>query len=151
DLGLNILWTVDQNGVYRARWEVPLGEATGKYRFVVTANRYRLTSRSFTVRPSRALTALAVPGGVELRYPPAQSHEAVGEPPGDVTADLTNRPSKALSGKASFVSNGRKLTVKAGRDGLFKLPRGAALKPGAVEDRYGNANGNGLTLEGEAA
>jgi neutral ceramidase len=148
DLGLDILWTVDSNGVYTARWEVPLGTATGKYRFVVTANRYGLKSRAFTVRPSRALTALQVNGGIELRYPPAQSHEAVGEPPGDITADLTNRPSKAFSGRAIFLVGGKKVTVKAGRNGLFKRPAGATveLKPGAVTDRYGNANGNDLKL-----
>jgi neutral ceramidase len=151
DLGLAVLWTVDSDGVYTARWEVPLSAVTGKYRFVITANRYGLKSRAFTVRPSRALTALAVPGGVELRYPPAQSHEAVGEPPGDVTADLTNRPSKALSGRAIFVVNGRKVTVKPRRDGLFKVPAGTQLKRGAVSDRYGNGNGNALTLEGEPA
>jgi hypothetical protein len=115
---------------------------------VVTANRYVLRSRAFTVRRSRALTALQVNGGVELRYPPAQSHEAVGEPPGDVTADLTNRPSKAASGRATFLVNGRKVIVKAGRGGLFKRPAGAQveLKPGAMTDPYGNANGNDLKL-----
>jgi neutral ceramidase len=146
DLGLNVLWTVDSSGVYTARWEVPLSAPAGKYRFVITASRYGVKSHAFTVRPSRALTALAVPGGIELRYPPAQSHEAVGEPPGDVTADLTNRPSKALSGRATFLVKGKKVTVKARRDGLFKAPAGAELKPGSARDRYGNANGNDLKL-----
>jgi hypothetical protein len=152
DLGLNILWIVDSNGVYTARWEVPLGAPTGKYRFVVSAKRYGLTSRAFTVRPSRALTAVRVNGGVELRYPPAQSHEAVGEPPGDVTADLTNRPSKAASGSATFLVNGRKVTVSAGGGGLFRVPAGAnvELKPGAATDSRGNANGNDLKLSGSA-
>ena len=148
DLGLAILWTVDSNGVYTARWEVPLGAPAGRYRFVVTANRYGVRSRAFTVRRCRALTALQVNGGIELRYPPAQSHEAVGEPPGDITADLTNRPSKAGSGRATFLVNGRKVIVKAGRGGVFKRPAGARveLKPGAMTDRYGNANGNDLKL-----
>jgi neutral ceramidase len=148
DLGLNILWTVDSHGVYGARWEVPLSEPAGKYRFVITANRYRLTSRAFTVRPSHALTAVPVSGGFELRYPPAQSHEAVGEPPGDVTADLTNRPSKVFSGRATFLVNGRKVTVSASPGGVFRRPAGAQveLKPGAATDSHGNANGNDLKL-----
>jgi neutral ceramidase len=148
DLGLNVLWTVDSNGRYTARWEVPLAAPTGKYRFVVTARRYGLTSRTFTVRPSRALTALRVNGGLELRYPPAQSHEAVGEPPGDVTADLTNRPSKAASGSATFLVNGKKVTVSVPVGGVIRIPAGAnvELKPGAATDGYGNANGNDLKL-----
>jgi neutral ceramidase len=154
DLGLNILWTVDGDGVYHAHWEVPLGAPAGKYRFVVRANRYGLVSRAFTVKPSRALTAIQVNAAaghvaVELRYPQAQSHEAVGEPPGDVTADLTHRPAVALSGRARFLVNGARRTVTAGPGGAFDVaaPAGAQVevKPGAVTDRYGNANGNALT------
>ncbi|HEY0633663.1 MAG TPA: neutral/alkaline non-lysosomal ceramidase N-terminal domain-containing protein [Thermoleophilaceae bacterium] len=148
DLALDILWTVDSNGVYTARWEVPLGAAAGKYRFLISGNRYGLASSAFTVRPTRALTAVAVNGGVELRYPPAQSHEAVGDPPGDVTADLTNRPAKASSGRATFVVDGKSVTVSAGTGGVFRRPAGnnVVLGPGAARDSHGNANGNGLTL-----
>src|SRR3954470_14958491 len=39
DLGLSVLWKVDSNGRYLARWEVPRGAKAGSYRFVVTANR----------------------------------------------------------------------------------------------------------------
>ena len=72
----------------------------------------------------------------------------MGEPPGDITADLTNRPSKATSGRATFLVNGRKVVVHPGRGGLFRRPAGATveLKPGAVTDRHGNANGNDLKL-----
>jgi hypothetical protein len=120
----------------------------GKYRFVISANRYALTSRAFAVRPSRALIAVPVNGGFELRYPPAQSREAVGDPPGDVTADLTNRPAKAAAGRATFLVDGRKVTVNAGAGGLFRKPGGTnvELKPGAATDSHGNANGNGLKL-----
>jgi hypothetical protein len=89
-----------------------------------------------------------VNGGVELRYPPAQSREAVGDPPGDVTADLTNRPAKAASGRATFLVNGKPVTVSAVAGGIFKTPAGNSveLKPGAARDSHGNANGNRLAL-----
>ena len=67
DLGLRILWRVDDDkpklsgvprfrrgeaGSYTARWEPALSAPTGRYRFVVTARRYRLVSRSFRLRPA---------------------------------------------------------------------------------------------------
>jgi hypothetical protein len=148
DLGLNTLWTVDSDGTYTARWEVPLDAPLGKYRFLISANRYGLASAAFTVLRSHALTAVPVNGGVELRYPPAQSREAVGDPPGDVTADLTNRPAKAASGRATFLVNGKPVIVSAGAGGIFRTPAGKSvqLKPDAARDPHGNANGNGLTL-----
>jgi hypothetical protein len=85
-----------------------------------------------------------VNGGVELRYPPAQSREAVGDPPGDVTADLTNRPARASTGRATFLVSGKKVSVRAGSGGVFRVPAGGSveLKPGAATDAHGNANGN---------
>jgi hypothetical protein len=155
DLGLAILWTVDSDGRYRAGWEVPLDAHTGKYRFVITANRYGLKSKPFTVRASHALTATPVNAGagavaVELRYPEASSHEAVGDPPGDLTADLTDRPEVAASGLATFHVNGRSVTVSERPGGVFAVeaPPGAtvSVEPGSVRDEYGNANSNSLTL-----
>jgi hypothetical protein len=154
DLGLNTIWTVDSNGAYGARWEVPLSAHAGRYRFVVTANRYGLRSKPFTVRASRALTAVpadAAAGSVavELRYPVPNVREAVGDPPGDVTADLTNRPVRAWTGRATFQVAGRAVRVRA-RRGVFSVRArpGAkvVLKRGTVRDRWGNANGNSLTL-----
>jgi hypothetical protein len=89
-----------------------------------------------------------VNGGVELRYPAAQSREAVGDPPGDITADLTNRPAKAPAGRATFLVNGKAVTVSAGAGGVFPAPTGSKveLKAGAATDSHGNANGNALTL-----
>lgn len=77
DLGLQIIWSVDANGVYTARWEVPLSQATGTYRFVITAKRYHVASKPFGVSPS---TALTVEDG-KLAYPPAV-----------VNHDITYRP-----------------------------------------------------------
>jgi hypothetical protein len=149
DLGLDILWTVDDNGVYKAEWEVPLDAPTGKYRFVIHANRYGLTSGTFAVTPSRALTVIQLnsqPGtvAVDLHYPQATQHEAVGDPPGDLTADLTARPEVASPGVATFLVNGKATTVNGF---VVRAPAGAKveLKPGAVRDKYGNSNGNALT------
>jgi hypothetical protein len=155
DLGLDILWTVDSSGVYRARWEVPLGAPAGTYRFVVRANRYGLTSSAFAVAPSRALTAVQVNAAagrvaIELQYPQPTVRESVGDPPGDLTADLTYRPAKASSGRATFVVAGKPVTVSAGPTGVFEAPAPAGahveVAPGGAMDADGNANGNALTL-----
>jgi hypothetical protein len=155
DLRLNILWSVDANGAYRTHWEVPLDAPAGRYRFVVHANRYGLTSSPFTVAPSQALTAVPVNAdagqvGVELRYPQPVAHEGVGDAPGDLEADLTFRPAVATSGSATFVVNGRNVTAKPRSNGVFEVPAPAGaqveVKPGSVVDGHGNANGNALTL-----
>jgi hypothetical protein len=145
---------VNSTGGYTARWEVPLGATPGLYRFVVTANRYRLASHAFHVERSRRLTLTriaAAPGKVALRlaYPQAVSHEAVGEPPGDFDADLTYRPQFAPTGTAVVSVNGRQRKVRA-RGGVFTFaaPAGATVVVArrAVRDRYGNANGDALTF-----
>jgi neutral ceramidase len=155
DLGLNILWTVDDSGKYRTKWEVPLSAPGGSYRFVVQANHYSVSSKPFTVVAARTLKVARTttrPGlaAITLDYPAAVSHEAVGDPPGDSTADLTARPAHADSGTATFLVNGKERTVSAGSDGTFQVqaPPGAQieLKPGAAQDSYGNRNGNDLTF-----
>jgi len=52
DFGLAIVWTVDDDGVYDAHWQVPRKAREGRYRFKVTANRYRLRSKRFAVDPA---------------------------------------------------------------------------------------------------
>jgi neutral ceramidase len=66
DLGLQIIWSVDPNGAYSARWEVPLSQRTGQYRFVVTAKKYHLASHAFKVAPAAELEAT---DDGRLRYP----------------------------------------------------------------------------------
>jgi len=155
DLGLNVLWTVDGNGGYRAEWEVPLGAPAGSYRFVIQANGYGLTSSPFDVSASSALTAVRASAsagmlGIRLNYPQAVAHEDVGDPPGDITADLRFRPAAASSGRATFLVDGRPVSVAAHRSGLFEVaaPAGAQveLRPGGARDTYGNSNGNAITL-----
>jgi hypothetical protein len=157
DLGLQILWSVDDNGVYSAEWEVPLSAPRGTYRFVVHANGYRLESSSFRVVPSDALTVLradASPGhvAVALAYPAPEVHEDVGTPPPDATADLTTRPKTASAGTVTFLVNDRPVTVRVRQGGRFEVPAGpgdgVTLRAGAGRDRYGNLTGNDLTLDG---
>jgi hypothetical protein len=66
DLGLQIVWTVDDDGRYRMHWEVPRDAASGTYRVVVTANRYRLRGRPFRVDPT------AVDPGTDPDHPAAR-------------------------------------------------------------------------------
>jgi neutral ceramidase len=153
DLGLQIIWTVDGDGRYTARWELPLGAKPGTHRFVVTGNNYRLVSASFVVSRAR-FTAEALPsaGGaiaVALQYPAAVSHQQVGDPPGDFGADLAFRPPVAQSGTARFLVNGHAVDVKgAGGRFVVSAPAGARveLRAGAVRDRFGNSNRNALSF-----
>jgi neutral ceramidase len=150
DLGLDVLWRVDSDGVYRAEWEPAYDHRLGTYRFRITANRYTLTSRRFRLRPSSRLKLRRVgaPAGevaVVLDYPKPVVHEDVGEPPPDVHASLTARPAHVPSGKVTFAVDGHRRTVRAGPGGRFVLHAapGADVKvpAGAARDRFGNYNG----------
>lgn len=145
DLGLQILWGVDDQGMYRARWEIPLSAPPGEYRFVVTARRYIVMSLPFEVLPSRALrlrTVDAGPGrvGVELDYP-----AAIG------VTDFTYRPPSANGGTVRFNVDGRPVVVRRRRGTTFSVPvrRGARVEiaPGDARDRYSNGPSVGLVIE----
>jgi neutral ceramidase len=150
DLGLEVLWRVNSDGVYRAEWEPTYDHRLGAYRFRITANHYSLTSQRFRLRPSSKLRVLRVsaPAGefaVKLAYPKPITHEDVGEPPPDANASLTARPQMVRSGKVTFVVNGHRRTVRSGADGRFTIraPAGADVKvpAGGARDGFGNYNG----------
>jgi neutral ceramidase len=143
DLGLGMLWKVDDQGNYSALWEVPREARAGRYRLRVRAKQYRLTSLSFRVRPSRELgvrPAAASPGhvAVTLDYPQAVR---------DV--DLRYRPPSARGGVVRFRVNGKRVVVRS-RGTLFEVarPDGATVSvpSGAARDRHGNRNGAAVTL-----
>ena len=155
DLGLDVLWRVNADGVYRAEWEPTYDHHLGVYRFRITANHYGLTSRRFRLLPSSKLRVRRVnaPAGqvaVELRYPSPTVHEDVGEPPPDANASLTARPEKVRRGTVTFLVNGHPRTVRAGSDGLFRIHASSAadvkVPAGAARDRFGNHNGKAQAI-----
>ena len=153
---LRILWYVDPDGRYTARWEPSLAAPLGTYRFQVKGRRYRLESESFRLRPSRAVAVRPVersPGSVTvvLRYPEPVSREGIDDPAPDVDADLTHRPNRARRGAVRFLVDGEPVKVRA-KNGRFELdaPPGARIEvpPGAARDRHGNRNGEGVVIQG---
>src|SRR4051794_5907024 len=60
DLGLEIVWRVDDGGGYTAQWQVPLSAQRGAYRFVVPATRSRLESAPFAGGPATTLAVHAL-------------------------------------------------------------------------------------------
>jgi neutral ceramidase len=133
DLGLQIAWQSDANGHYTASWEPPLSAPAGTYRFVVTAKRHTLTSRSFAVAPAHTLTLTVVGGDVELRYPVARENQ-----------DWDYRPSVATGGEVAFVVDGRLLVERP----PFPVPPGASvvIPAGGARDQWANVNGQQLVI-----
>ena len=145
DLGLQLLWRVDDSGRYDAQWEVPLSARAGVYRFAVTANRYSLTSQPFQVGPSRALAVRATrePSGrvvVRLAYP-----EPVTE------KDFTYRPPFAQGGRVLFTAGSRRIRVRRTKSVTFPLKGYGSLvvrvPAGGARDRYGNTNAAVATVQ----
>jgi hypothetical protein len=111
---------------------------------VVTAKRYRLTSRPFKVFGSRALTVERqdAPAGrftVALAYPPAKEN-----------VDLTYRPHFARGGVVRFKVGSKTVTVKRKRNPYFtiKAPAGTSISvpAGSAKDLYKNTNSGGATV-----
>jgi hypothetical protein len=128
DLGLQIVWRVDDSGKYTAQWEVPLEVPAGVHDMVVTANHYSLTSEPFTVVPSTRLVLAAANGQLHVGYPAAVEN-----------ADLTARPVSVGGGTISGRSfNGA--TISA-----------SAVHAGAVLDAYGNCNGSAFGEDGSVS
>ena len=131
DLGLQILWRVDEDGRYQAYWQVPRGARLGRYRFVVTANRYTLRSRPFRVGPSTQLRVRALGSGrYRLDYPPVEMLQT-----------LTARPASADGGRVRAQRARAIVRRRVSRGGVFRLPAGATVPKGAARDRFGNRNG----------
>jgi len=138
DLGFQIVWTVSPGGVYTATWQVPFDAPVGRYRFLVTANRYRLASDAFSLKPSTGLAVHRVraPAGrvtVELAYPPVPFDSLLG-------ASLLDPPAAADGGTVEFRIGRRvvKVTRRAGTGFSAPAPAGARVAVIAARDRFGN-------------
>jgi len=144
DLGLAMLWEVDDQGRHRARWEVPLRAPTGRYRFVVAAKRYRLVSRPFRVRASRALTVRKVPA------PPGRVAVALDYPAARRDVDLTARPASAAGGVVAFRVGDEVVRVRRRRGTTWSVAAAPGLPvsvaAGAGRDRFGNRNAAAAAL-----
>ena len=145
DLGLAVLWRVNESSLYLARWEPRLNQPLGAHRFRITANRYVLTSNPFDVSPNEGLRPrrVAAPAGkvaVVLDYPRARSGRRSatrcptrGEPypppaqrrlgPGDLHR---RRPADHRSGGARRALRGQRKPRK-----LDPIPAGAGREAGA--------------------
>jgi neutral ceramidase len=148
DLGLQILWTVDGGGVYRAEWEIPLSVHRGRFRFVITGNRYRLVSQSFRVASSPALRIRRLPArpgryAVAIEYPAISLRSALDAP-------ITWHPPLAAGGRVRFRIGRRTRTVRRKKSTVFsvKVPTNApvSIRPKGARDRYGNFAGTGVRL-----
>ncbi|MEA2350823.1 MAG: neutral ceramidase [Thermoleophilaceae bacterium] len=146
DLGLRMLWDVDDNGTYRAFWEVPQSAPKGRYRFVVTANRYGIVSRAFKVIPSTAVKVRRYTG----RHPKGFIGVTLAYPAPVVNQDLTYRP-PIHAGRVQFRVAGKKRTVRIKSGGVFFVKPGSAngvlIPAGAARDRFGNRNAQPVLLK----
>ena len=147
DLGLRILWRADDDkpklsgiprfrageaGDYTAQWEPALYAAPGRYRFLVTANRYRLASRPFHLVPARSLT-------VEIERHPGRATVRLAYPPAIPERDFTARPRWAASGTVILRVDGKRVTVRIrGGSGSFAASRSARVVEGPARDGFGN-------------
>ena len=134
---MELLWSSDSSGNYRAQWEVPLTATPGTYRFLVTAKRYKLASQPFEVIAAAILEPAIVGAAIELRYPQPF-----------LLNDWTYRPPAAAGGSITFIT-GRKRVVVRRRDAThFPLPAGANLTIPArgARDQYGNTNSHAIRV-----
>jgi neutral ceramidase len=139
DLGMQILWSSDAAGNYRAQWEVPLGAKPGRYRFLITAKRYTLASGLFRVRDGAILSPQVNAGVATLGYPQPF-----------LLNDWTYRPADASGGTITFTVNGRRRVVREQSATAFPVPAGAnvVIPAGGTQDRYGNRNPAALSVTG---
>lgn len=131
DVGMQILWSSDASGGYRAQWEVPLTATPGRYRFLISAKRYILASQPFRVALGAILSPQAAGSAVRLAYPQPF-----------LLNDWTYRPATASGGSITFVADGRRRIVRERTAGVFPIPVGARVSIPAhgAHDRYGNTN-----------
>ena len=143
DLGVAMDFSVDDHGAYTARWEAPPSAAAGRYRFRVTANHYRLTSKPFAVSAADDLQPRRVGAGAPVRV-------TLGYPPAITDVDLTARPARARGGRIVYTVGGLRRVARPDRTGVFRLQaqpgQTITIAAGAARDGYGNASATAVTL-----
>jgi neutral ceramidase len=146
DLGLQILWQVDDKGNYTASWEVPLDVPSGSYDFVITANHYTLESAPFDVVPTNTLTVTA------KRTPDGHAQLRLSYPAAIRNTDFTDRPLDASGGAVSARVAGTTRTRTQSGGTTFDVPAApgdtVTVPAGAFTDRWGNSNGEGASFQG---
>ncbi len=116
DLALAMFWRVDDKGHYTLEWQPAATVPVGTYRLRVTASRYELISRTFSVTTSTAIRVRSVrrraDGSVRatLAFPKAGAQDLIPPP-----------PARSVPVPRSRVRGDR-----------------VVLPAGAVRDRYGN-------------
>ena len=143
DLGLRMQWSVSEEGVYEARWEPALSARPGTHRFTITANEYRLRSRPFRLKPSRALRPVVRSVGpgeatIELRYPKAVEN-----------VDLTWRPRRArVALPQTSLPRGVEIEAR-GRSLQASGPPGTSFRLRApdLRDTRSNSSRRGISVE----
>jgi neutral ceramidase len=146
DLGLQIMWRVDDSGNYTTWWQVPLDAPAGRYDFVVTANRYRLMSAAFDVVPARTL--IVTEGSDRI----GDVTFTVGYRMPIVNEDLTWWAAFVDGGVVHVLVDGRPVTVVLAHGATFAIPgssgaRKVVLPPGGAADRFGNVNPSGTVVD----
>lgn len=151
DLGTTIEWQVEGNeqvplgpryvqeaneGRYTARWEVPLDTMPGRYRFVVTAQRYRLVSAAFAVGRGSLLTV------VPVRAPAGKASFTLTYPQPDPYVDLTWRPQVAIGKAVTVLVAGETVRVTQSRHGVFTVAAAAGARVVVQAHTVGDAYGN---------
>jgi hypothetical protein len=149
DLGLRILWRVDDDkpkfdgipsfrrgeaGTYTAEWEPAVSAPLGRYRFVVTGNRYRIASRPFRLRPAHNLVAAIdrspTTATVQLVYPPPVPESS-----------LTTPPAGVGSGRVTLRIDGRRVSLHIEHgSATVRALASARVTVVAARDHFGNTS-----------
>ena len=156
DLGLAVLWRVNEDGLYLARWEPRLDQPLGAIASGSPPTATPLTSNPFELSANKGLRPrrVAAPAGkvaVVLDYPRARVREEIGDPLPDASASLTHRPRSAASGRVTFIVDGQPVTVQAGPGGRFEVSASPGdqvrIPAGAGRDGFGNRTGQDFAFQ----
>jgi neutral ceramidase len=145
DLGYAFVWR-ENDGEYRARYDVARDFPLGTYRAHVESARYGLTTDPFAVVPSSALRVRGLTA--ELVGRQTRLDFVAQNPPPDRSRDILSRPRSPEGGRLRFQLGRLQLTAfwDPGRQTWTALVPGDAtaatvlVAPGALRDGLGNAS-----------